>query len=70
MKSGVSGSLFRLLAERGLDDEPVFELLVFTVELRSRDVLTRDEVVLCKTNNANMISCKKHASLANDPVPS
>ena len=69
MKSGVSGSLFRLLAERGLDDEPVFELLVFTVELRSRDVLTRDEVVLCKTN-ANMISWKKHASLANDPVPS
>ena len=45
MKSGVSGSLFRRLVERGLD-VLVLELLVFTVALRSRAVRNREEALL------------------------
>ena len=65
MKSGVSGSLFRRLVERGLD-VLVLELLVFTVALRSRVVRNREDglLLLCKLpsrdNKKNVIIVHAH----------
>ena len=48
MKSGVSGSLFRRLAERGLD--VVLVPVGFTVALRSRVALVRGDALLLLCN--------------------
>ena len=57
MKSDVSCSLFRCLAERGLDVLVLELLLGFTVALRSRVVLIREEAVLllCKWCNSEVV---------------
>ena len=57
MKSGVSCSLFCRLAEQGLDVLVLELLLGFTVALRSRVVLIREEAVLllCKWCNVEVV---------------